>query len=36
MSSQLTGRKSYGHADSLYEATAAFKAEYEAWKGTTC
>jgi hypothetical protein len=26
----LTDRKSYGHADSLDEAKAAFKAEYEA------
>src|ERR1700730_13028238 len=31
---QLTGRKSYGRAESLEEAKAAFRAEYEAWKGT--
>jgi hypothetical protein len=31
---QLTGRKSYGHAVSLEEAKAAFRAEYEKWKGT--
>jgi hypothetical protein len=29
---QLTGRKSYGHAVSLDEAKAAFRAEYVAWK----
>jgi hypothetical protein len=29
----LTNRKSYGHAASLDEAKAAFKAEYEAWRG---
>jgi hypothetical protein len=34
VSFQLTGRKSYGLADSLDEAKAAFRAEYEAWKGT--
>ena len=34
VSFQLTGRKSYGHAASLDEAKAAFRAEYEAWKGT--
>jgi hypothetical protein len=28
---QLTNRKSYGHADSLDEAKAAFRAEYERW-----
>jgi hypothetical protein len=27
---QLTGRKSYGHAPTLDEAKAAFRAEYEA------
>jgi hypothetical protein len=32
VSFQLTGRKSYGHADSLAEAKAAFTAEYEKWK----
>jgi hypothetical protein len=32
VSFQLTGRKSYGHAASIDEAKAAFKAEYEAWK----
>jgi hypothetical protein len=32
VSFQLTGRKSYGHADSLEEAKAAFRAEYEAWR----
>jgi hypothetical protein len=32
VSFQLTGRKSYGHATSLDEAEAAFKAEYVAWK----
>jgi hypothetical protein len=31
MSFQATGRKSYGYADSLEEAEAAFKAEYERW-----
>jgi hypothetical protein len=30
----LTNRKSYGHADSLDEAKAAFRTEYLAWKGT--
>jgi hypothetical protein len=30
----LTNRKSYGHADSLDEAKAAFRREYLAWKGT--
>jgi hypothetical protein len=34
ISFQLTGRKSYGHAASLAAAQAAFRAEYEAWKGT--
>jgi hypothetical protein len=34
VSFQLTGKKSYGHAPSLEEAKAAFKAEYETWKGT--
>jgi hypothetical protein len=32
VSFQVTGRKSYGHAPSLDEATAAFKAEYERWQ----
>jgi hypothetical protein len=31
VSFQLTGRKSYGHAPSLDEAKAAFRAEYETW-----
>jgi hypothetical protein len=31
VSFQITGRKSYGHATSLEEAKAAFRAEYEAW-----
>jgi hypothetical protein len=30
---QITGRKSYGHASTLDDAKAAFRAEYEAWKG---
>jgi hypothetical protein len=30
----LTNRTSYEHANSLYEAKAAFRTEYEAWKGT--
>jgi hypothetical protein len=34
VSFQLTGRKSYGRAQSLDEAKAAFRAEYLAWKGT--
>jgi hypothetical protein len=34
VSFQLTGRKSYGRAGSIAEAKAAFRAEYEAWKGT--
>jgi hypothetical protein len=34
VSFQLTGRKSYGRAESLEEAKAAFRAEYEAWQGT--
>jgi hypothetical protein len=34
VSFQLTGRKSYGRAESLEEAKAAFRAEHEAWKGT--
>jgi len=33
LSPQLTGLRSYGHADSLYEAQVAFGAKYEAWKG---
>jgi hypothetical protein len=28
----LTGRKSYGNAETLDEAKAMFKAEYERWK----
>jgi hypothetical protein len=28
----LTRRKSYGHAATIEEAKAAFRAEYEAWK----
>ena len=32
VSFQLTGRKSYGHAATLDEAKAAFRAEYQAWK----
>jgi hypothetical protein len=35
VSFQLTDRKSYGHATSLDEAKAAFKAEYEAWQSQT-
>jgi hypothetical protein len=34
VSFQLTRRKSYGNVASLDEAKAAFRAEYEAWKGT--
>jgi hypothetical protein len=34
VSFQLTGKKSYGHAPSLEEAKAAFKAEYAAWRAT--
>jgi len=34
VSFQLIRRKSYGYALSLDEATAAFKAEYLAWKTT--
>jgi hypothetical protein len=34
VSFQLTGRKSYGNADSLDEAKALFKAEYDNWKPT--
>jgi hypothetical protein len=34
VSFQLTGRKSYGRAESLDEAKTAFRAEYLAWKGT--
>jgi hypothetical protein len=30
---QLTGRKSYGHAPTLDEAKAAFKAQYVTWRG---
>jgi hypothetical protein len=32
VSFQLTGHKSSGHADSLDEAKAAFRAEYKAWR----
>jgi hypothetical protein len=32
VSFMLTGRKSYGHAESLDQAKAVFKAEYEKWK----
>jgi hypothetical protein len=32
VSFQLTGRKSYGHAVSLDDAKAAFRAEYERWQ----
>jgi hypothetical protein len=32
VSFQLTNRKSYGHAPTLDDAKAAFKAEYEAWQ----
>ena len=32
VSFQLTGRKCYGHATSLDDAKAAFKAEYESWQ----
>jgi hypothetical protein len=34
VSFQVTKRKSYGYATSLEEAKAAFRVEYEAWKGT--
>jgi hypothetical protein len=34
VSFQITKRKSYGYALTLKEAKAAFRAEYEAWKGT--
>jgi hypothetical protein len=30
----FTKHKSYGHATSLEDAKAAFRAEYETWKGT--
>jgi hypothetical protein len=30
----VTGRKSFGRATSLDKAKAAFRADYEAWKGT--
>jgi hypothetical protein len=33
-SSTAIKRKSYGYALTLKEAKAAFRAEYEAWKGT--
>ena len=29
----LTNRKSYGHAQTLDEAKAAFRVEYERWQG---
>jgi hypothetical protein len=31
---QITGRKSYGHVPTHEVAKAAFRAEYEVWKGT--
>jgi hypothetical protein len=34
VSLQLTGRNSHGRAGSLEEAKAAFRTEYESWKGT--
>jgi len=34
VSFQPTRRKRYGNVASLDEAKAAFRAEYEAWKGT--
>jgi hypothetical protein len=34
VSFQVTKCKSYGYALSLEEAKAAFRAEYETWKGT--
>jgi hypothetical protein len=34
VSFRVTKRKSYGYALSLDEAKAAFRAEYETWKGT--
>ena len=34
VSFQLTGHKSYGHAPTLDEAKAAFRAEYDAWQAT--
>ena len=34
ISFQVTKRKSYGYASTLEEAKAAFRAEYETWKGT--
>jgi hypothetical protein len=34
VSFQITGCKSYGTAESLDEAKAEFKAEYEKWKAT--
>ena len=33
---QLTGRKSYGTAESLDGAKIMFKAEYEEWKARQC
>jgi hypothetical protein len=35
VSFQLRGRKSYGRAESLDEAKAAFRAEYERWQRET-
>jgi hypothetical protein len=32
VSFQITDRKSYGHAATLDDAKAAFRAEYEAWE----
>jgi len=32
LSFQLTNRKNYGHAATLDDAKAAFRAEYEAWQ----
>jgi hypothetical protein len=34
VSFQLTGHKGYGRAPTLDDAKAAFKTEYEAWKGS--
>ena len=34
ISFQITKRKSYGYASTLEEAAAAFRTEYETWKGT--
>ena len=35
VSFRLTNRTSYGHASTLDDAKAAFKAEYEAWQSRT-